>query len=847
MLLVLVTVANIACFVQAFLTMKKTKGAQIGGENASLLPKKSAGGAAMENMHSTAGGTRREATVYLMNSVPISRRLLQLVKMCIVALIMVVATLDAYNIRLHPINVYGKVIHEFDPWFNYRATEYLDNHGWHAFFHWYDYMSWYPIGRPVGTTIFPGMQLTSVAIRRMLAMAGVNMSLNDICVYVPAWFGSVSTVLAALIAYETSGSAAAAAATATLFAVVPAHLMRSMAGEYDNECVAMAAMLLTFYMWLRSLRNAGSWPIGVLTGAAYGYMVSTWGGFVFVLNMIALHAAASVLVDWLRGIYDANMLKAYSLFYVVGTAIATCVPPVGWAPFTSLEQLMALLVFIFMWALHFSEQLRLRAGAQILSYKTLQIRARVFMITFGILIVASVILAPRGYFGPISSRVLALFVKHTRTGNPLVDSVAEHFPSSSEALFVHLHICLWGWAIGFLFTCVFVVSSNSRGGLFLILYSVASYYFALKMSRLLLLTAPVAGVLSGNAVGCLVDLVLELLFVSPEKNSSDGKQNSKTRGKKQQQNEDPITMLKGMLRRRPWLCVAVLGSLLGLTGNLLFNSGYRQHCDYYAKAASSPQIMYQAQLSSGQIILVDDYYVSYLWLRNHTPEDARVLAWWDYGYQITGISNRTSLADGNTCNHEHIATIGKLLTSPVAKSHSLIRHLADYVLIWSGQQMDDLMKSPHMARIGNSVFRDICPEDDPLCSTFGFFNNDFGQPTPMMRDSLLYNLHISGEAPGVEVDRRMFRLVYKSRYGLVKIFKVMNVSAESKAWVRDPKNRKCDAPGSWLCPGQYPPAKEIQDMLAKRINYRQITDFNSAGQQDAYYRAYMRQFENNGV
>ncbi|PWU87333.1 putative oligosaccharyl transferase subunit [Trypanosoma cruzi] len=119
-----------------------------------------------------------------------------------------------------------------------------------------------------------------------------------------------------------------------------------MAGEYDNECIAMAAMLLTFYLWVRSLRNAGSWPIGVLTGLAYGYMVSTWGGFIFVLNMVALHAAVCVFADWLRGRYDASLLWAYSLFFVVGTAVATRVPPVGWTPFKSLEQLMALLVFI---------------------------------------------------------------------------------------------------------------------------------------------------------------------------------------------------------------------------------------------------------------------------------------------------------------------------------------------------------------------------------------------------------------------------------------------------------------------------------------------------------------------
>ena len=48
--------------------------------------------------------------------------------------------------------------------------------------------------------------------------------------------------------------------------------------------------------------------------------------------------------------------------------------------------------------------------------------------------------------------------------------------------------------------------------------------------------------------------------------------------------------------------------------------------------------------------------------------------------------------------------------------------------------------------------------------------------------------------------------MYTSRYNKVRIFKVVNVSSKSKKWVADPANRDCDAPGSWYCPGQYPPA-----------------------------------------
>ena len=52
--------------------------------------------------------------------------------------------------------------------------------------------------------------------------------------------------------------------------------------------------------------------------------------------------------------------------------------------------------------------------------------------------------------------------------------------------------------------------------------------------------------------------------------------------------------------------------------------------------------------------MVDDYREAYWWLRDNTPQDARVMAWWDYGYQIAGIANRTTIADGNTCRRPRI-------------------------------------------------------------------------------------------------------------------------------------------------------------------------------------------------
>ena len=181
-----------------------------------------------------------------------------------------------------------------------------------------------------------------------------------------------------------------------------------------------------------------------------------------------------------------------------------------------------------------------------------------------------------------------------------------------------------------------------------------------------------------------------------------------------------------------------------------------------------------------------------------------MLAWWDYGYQITGIGERTSLADGNTWNQAHIALIGKMLTSTEDKAHRLIRHLADYILVWANGGGDDLEKSPHLARIATSNFPKHCGKD-PTCENFGFYE-DMSQPTPMMAKSLLYKLTSNEVHPGVSLNRSLWEEVYSSKYGKVRIYKVKGVDRESKRWLADPANRLCDRPGSWYCPGQYPPA-----------------------------------------
>jgi dolichyl-diphosphooligosaccharide---protein glycosyltransferase len=161
------------------------------------------------------------------------------------------------------------------------------------------------------------------------------------------------------------------------------------------------------------------------------------------------------------------------------------------------------------------------------------------------------------------------------------------------------------------------------------------------------------------------------------------------------------------------------------------------------------------------------------------------MSWWDYGYQISQISNRTTLADGNTWNHEHIALLGKILVSNTTVSHSIVRHLADYVLVWStrfaGNPGDDIAKSPHMAKIAGastitsesyafysyivlvflgSVYKDINP------NAFGMDRE--GRPTRMMAESLVFNLvnyRLNPSTP--ELPPKTFKEAYTSKHNMV--------------------------------------------------------------------------------
>lgn len=70
--------------------------------------------------------------------------------------------LSAFSTRLFSVLRFESVIHEFDPYFNYRTTRYLTEEGFYSFHNWFDDRAWYPLGRIIGGTIYPGEKLNDI-------------------------------------------------------------------------------------------------------------------------------------------------------------------------------------------------------------------------------------------------------------------------------------------------------------------------------------------------------------------------------------------------------------------------------------------------------------------------------------------------------------------------------------------------------------------------------------------------------------------------------------------------------------------------------------------------------------
>lgn len=197
--------------------------------------------------------------------------------------------------------------------------------------------TWHPLGRVTGGTLYPGLMVTAGTIYHALRALTIPVDIRNVCVLLAPGFSGLTALATYLLTSEISDSQSAGLLAAAFMGITPGYISRSVAGSYDNEAIAIFLLVFTFYLWIKAVK-IGSVTWGALTALSYGYMVSAWGGFAFITNLLPLH----VFVLICMGRYSTRLYTSYTTWYALGTLAAMQIPFVGFLPVQSSEHMAAL-------------------------------------------------------------------------------------------------------------------------------------------------------------------------------------------------------------------------------------------------------------------------------------------------------------------------------------------------------------------------------------------------------------------------------------------------------------------------------------------------------------------------
>ncbi|OBZ73701.1 Dolichyl-diphosphooligosaccharide--protein glycosyltransferase subunit stt3 [Grifola frondosa] len=635
-----------------------------------------------------------------------------------------------------------------------------------AFWNWFDPTAWYPLGRVVGGTIYPGLMATSGVIYNVLHALNLPVDIRNICVLLAPGFSALTAWATYMFTKEMKDESAGLLAAAFI-GIAPGYISRSVAGSYDNEAIAIFLLMFTFYCWIKALKM-GSAFYGTLTALFYFYMVAAWGGYAFITNMIPLHALSLILM----GRFSSRLYVAYSSWYAIGTLASMQVPFVGFQPIVA-----------------FAELVRTHVSSK--QFQSILFATVIGTGIFGACAFAG--LTYKGWIAPWTGRFYSLWdtgyaKKYPITGsNPLMVLI-------SPVLQVHSHhrVCVRTSADGMASILHGSAVPNFRlprgrylcfrqlrdEHVFVIIYAVVASYFAGVMVRLMLTLTPVVCVSAAVALSSLLDTYIdpaEPRIQETTKGAVDSdipadtpvngastlatptSGSSATAKKAKKSAAAPSAGPLGDLVSTVAAAVSPskkddkphgifgldtrLMVILNALGMLLF---FVMHCTYVTSSAySSPSVVLASQNPDGSQHIIDDFREAYYWLRQNTPETAVVMSWWDYGYQIAGMADRPTLVDNNTWNNTHIATVGKAMSSPEEVAYPILRkHDVDYVLIIFGGLIgysgDDINKFLWMVRIAQGVWPDEIQEPNYFTPK-GEYRVDEAAP-PAMKNSLMYKM-----------------------------------------------------------------------------------------------------------
>ena len=651
-----------------------------------------------------------QATQDILNRLRPTR--LQAIEIGILAAIAIVTAL----LRILPLQ-YGAYFTAFDPLFQYRATQYVVENGFASWWSWHDTMSWYPMGRNVANSAYPGVPFAAAFLYLVQKTLGFGISLYNVCLYFPVFMAVVTIITIYYLGKELRGRPTGIFA-ALFLAITPAFIARTSLGFFDTENIGIFAIVATSLFFLRSSDKERSIEqrviYGVLSGLTLGLIYASWGAAKYMTGMLMLYMGFLVITEK----YKIRHLITYTITIGLGFLIVFFTPRLGPMSVLSLDSVLAFMVILGLIGYEFIKD---KIDISVVSVAALGL---LVLVVLGIFILPAV-----GIDIPIGFKFLKVLNPFTSTDSYLYDSVAENHTAPWASLFNNYGIILM---LGVFGTYLSIKELDEKN-LYAVLFFLTSLYFAGVMSRLTqILTAP-ASLIGGYG---LVRAVSPFLYEQTPASSRTARRRKQVYGVS-----------------KPLVLVFVGFLLVSMIPNV-----------YSAiESADSPNQL----ASSGISVKVNgeypqDWPEALEWMKTNMTDDAVVCSWWDYGYWIEAMAGKTTMADGATQTTRQIANIGQILMNPPNVSIGMLeRYGADYVVVFTsyseqyGQSLyaGDEVKWQWMVQIGGLDLNDY------VNYTAGVYKEGFIQST-------LYNLMFEGNTGG------LFDLVYKSENGFVLIYEV---------------------------------------------------------------------------
>ncbi len=549
----------------------------------------------------------------------------------------------SFMVRSQPAD-YGFELNEFDPFFNYRATQYLVENGPEAYFAWHDDMVWHPDGRNISDTSQTMLHFTAALTYHLF---GGSSSVYDHTIIFPVVFGSLTTIIVFALVRVLGGTTAGLFAS-LFFAVSLPVIVRGTIGWFKSEPLGLFYGLLGVYLFLSGIRSEDKRVAAAKLaggGVILAFGLSAWGGIQFFLLPIALFILALPIfrkdlgfLVWAVPLFAAALMLTASLFARPGINFVT-----GIGAFMILGPTAYMVVSAFV--LRFTgEAKRMRNGLLLMAGTIL---AGILVLALNT-VVRLVALPSFRYMNAINPFLT--------TEEPLVDSVAEHATTTTSQSFFFLSILMVFAAAGI--WLIFTNRERLAGYLprlrpdmvaFSLIIGMLGVYISSAFVRLELFASISVIILSSVGLSILASEVLR-----------------------------PPVRTKRSVRFMPRL--GKISFVAAIVILLIIPVVVPLQGNWIASAKVPPTI-----LNGGTVFgtTFTDWPDAMEWLRESTPEDAVVASWWDYGYWITTLANRTSLVDNATMSTDKIRAVAEiLLDDPDGAWESLNEIGADYMLVF---------------------------------------------------------------------------------------------------------------------------------------------------------------------